>query len=111
MDSRWLYALFLAIDANFRLRRKDISTDARDPGLNLGFAYIVAEMGYKAFLNDHKQVELVAEETSCSNYDAIKSANVRGGPGVAATGLGAVLCSRHDFRRPVSAGDLQKGER
>ncbi|TEB25274.1 hypothetical protein FA13DRAFT_1899707 [Coprinellus micaceus] len=107
---RWLFALFLAIDANFRLRRKDVSSDERDPGLINGYAYIVAEQAYKAYLARFANKPQQVDESTCSNYDAIKSANVRGGPGIAASGMGTVLC-RHDFHRPTSSGDLLKGER
>jgi hypothetical protein len=48
--SRWLYALFLAIDANFRLTRKSVSNDKTDPGLGSGWAYFVEEQPYKAHL-------------------------------------------------------------
>jgi hypothetical protein len=88
-----------------------VSSDERDPGLIQGWAYIVAELAYKRFLETNGARDDTIEETTCSNYDAIKSANIRGGPGVAASGLGAVLCARHAFHRPSSAGDLQKGER
>lgn len=47
---RWKYALFLAIDANFRLKRKAVSSDAVDPSLNRGCAYFVEEGAYKAHL-------------------------------------------------------------
>lgn len=107
---RWLYALFLAMDANFRLRRKDVSSNERDPGLNRGYGYIVHEPDYKAFLKEFGGA-IIDEKDTCNTHDAIKSANIRGGKGVAASGLGAVQCSRHDMRRPVGAGDLQKGER
>jgi hypothetical protein len=36
---RFLYALFLGMDANFRLKRKDVSSEAKDPGLNKGWAF------------------------------------------------------------------------
>jgi hypothetical protein len=49
---RWLYALFLAIDANFRLKRKLVSNSARDPGLGKGWAYFVEEYDYKEFLRE-----------------------------------------------------------
>lgn len=39
--SRFLYSLFLAIDANFRLKRKAVSSDMADPGLCNGLAYFV----------------------------------------------------------------------
>lgn len=47
---RFLYALFLAIDANFRLVRRDVSSDAVDPGLNRGYAFFVEETEYKDIL-------------------------------------------------------------
>ncbi|PBK91046.1 hypothetical protein ARMGADRAFT_1032119 [Armillaria gallica] len=51
------------------------------------------------------------EKSTCNNHDAIKLANSRGGHGAAATGVGAVVCGRHDMKCPMSVGDLQKGER
>lgn len=50
---RWLYALFVAIDANFRLKRRMVSKDSTDPGLSHGWAYFVDETAYKAYLQDH----------------------------------------------------------
>ncbi|KAF8333824.1 hypothetical protein F5887DRAFT_1079836 [Amanita rubescens] len=107
---QWLYALFVGIDANFRLKRLNISNNTRDPSLNHGYAYIVDEGKF----NDHlaKFGNHVQNDTSrCNNHDAIKSASMRGGKGTAATGIGTVECVRHDMKRPVSLGDLQKGER
>ncbi|KAF8879143.1 hypothetical protein BD779DRAFT_1612947 [Infundibulicybe gibba] len=97
---KWRYALFLGIDANFRLKRLNVSNSERDPGLNHGYAYFVHDTAFKEFLKD-----------TCNNHDAIKSASIRGGKGTAASGVGTIECSRHDMKRPVSLGDLQKGER
>jgi hypothetical protein len=58
-SSRWLYALFLAIDANFRLKRKTVSSDDNDPSLNAGSSYFVEECAYKAYLA--KQANLPQE--------------------------------------------------
>jgi hypothetical protein len=38
---------------NFRLKRLDVSTDERDPGLNHGYAYIVEEKAFKAYLQEY----------------------------------------------------------
>lgn len=108
---RWLYTLFLGIDANFRLKRLDVSTDIRDPGLNHGYAYVVEEKAFKSYLQEYDTKIPPEPTTTCNNYDAIKSANSRGGKGLASSGAGTVDCSRHDMKRPVSVGDLQKGER
>ena len=107
---RWLYTLFLAIDANFRLKRFNVSNNLRDPGLNRGYAYLVDEDKFKSYLEQYDS-QVPNEISKCNNHDAIKSANMRGGKGTAASGVGTVECSRHDMKRPVSVGDLQKGER
>ena len=41
----------------------------------------------------------------------MNSADTKDTHGCVVTGLGAVDCARHDFRRPNSVGDLQRGER
>lgn len=108
--ARWLYQLYLGIDANFRLKRRDVSTDATDPGLNHGYAYFVEEIAYKQYLEMHGKSDQ-KETSSCNSHDAVKLANMRGVNGVATSGVGTVECSRHDMKRPCSVGDLQKGER
>lgn len=100
----------MAIDANFRLKRLSASDDKRDPGLNNGYAYFVEEKKYKSYLATVS--DLVPDEPStCNNYDAVKLASIRGGNGVSASGVGAIECARHDMKRPLSVGDLQRGER
>jgi hypothetical protein len=47
---RWLYALFLGIDANFRLQRKLVSNNTFDPGLSHGYSYFVEDVAYKDYL-------------------------------------------------------------
>ena len=47
---RWLYSLFVGIDANFRLKHVNISKDERDPGLNHGYAYVVENAAFKKYL-------------------------------------------------------------
>ncbi|KAH6916353.1 hypothetical protein BKA70DRAFT_1419261 [Coprinopsis sp. MPI-PUGE-AT-0042] len=106
----FIYRLFIAVDANFRLRRKDVSSEERDPGLNQGHAFIVGETRFKEHLAEFGEV-ITEDKSTCNNHDAIKSASVRGGRGTAASGVGIAQCSRHDMRRPEGAGDLQKGER
>ncbi|SJL06441.1 uncharacterized protein ARMOST_09778 [Armillaria ostoyae] len=111
LATRWLYRLFLAIDANFWLRRLNVSSDRSDPGLNLGYAYFVDETAFRNHIDMFGKVIPEEEKSTCNNHDAVKLANSRGGQGAAATGVGAVVCGRHDMKRPLSVGDLQKGER
>jgi hypothetical protein len=54
VDNRWLYTLFLALDANFRMSRKGVSTKDRDPCLTQGRGYFVEDDGFLAHLEAHK---------------------------------------------------------
>ncbi|KAI0702783.1 hypothetical protein C8T65DRAFT_579081 [Cerioporus squamosus] len=107
---RWLYQLYLSLDANFRLKRRKVSTDENDPTLNNGCSYIVSPAAYKDFLTATGNIP-PEKHTHCNNHNAVKLANLKNGATLAATGVGAVDCARHGFRRPCSVGDLQKGER
>jgi len=51
--SRFLYALFLALDANFRMKRKKVSSDEQDPSLSEGWGCFVEERPYKEHLRKH----------------------------------------------------------
>ncbi|KAF9458821.1 hypothetical protein BDZ94DRAFT_1172825 [Collybia nuda] len=107
-DRMWLYTLFIAIDANFRLQRKRVSSDERDPGLGNGWAFFVDETPYKDYLVqnwDHKQ-----DRSTCMSHDAVDKPD-REARGLAASGAGTIDCARHDFKRPNGVGDLQLGER
>ncbi|KAG2338018.1 hypothetical protein BDR05DRAFT_978303 [Suillus weaverae] len=99
-EFQFLYAMFLAIDANFRLVRRNVSSDAIDPGLNCGYAFFVEETVYKDFLASHYRVGNPQEKSTCSSHSAVNLADMRASHGLVATGAGTV-----DF------GDLQKGER
>ncbi|KAG9218385.1 hypothetical protein CCMSSC00406_0007244 [Pleurotus cornucopiae] len=99
-SQQWIYALFLAIDANFRLKRLSASNDARDPSLNRGCAYFVEEAQYKDFLRERANTN-IDEANTCNNYDAVKLASIRGGKGTTASGVGTIECSRHDMKCPV----------
>ncbi|KAG1892934.1 uncharacterized protein F5891DRAFT_986314 [Suillus fuscotomentosus] len=43
----------MAIDANFRLKRRDISSDEADPSLSKGWSYFVEEEKFKSHLKEH----------------------------------------------------------
>lgn len=49
-----LYTQFVSIYVNFQMKRKDISSDRADLGLNNGCAYFIEEKAYKTWLNGHK---------------------------------------------------------
>ena len=53
---RWVYALFIAIDTNFCLKRKTASSNQADLGLNRSWAYFVEEGSYKDYLAQHASI-------------------------------------------------------
>jgi len=106
---RWLYTLFVGIDANFKLKRKKVSSEKIDPSLSKGWSYFVEEQKYKSFLKQHKGWP--QEKSTCSNYDAMAKANSKDVQYLDSSGAGTVDCIRHDMKRPNGVGDLQKGER
>ncbi|KAJ3513190.1 hypothetical protein NLJ89_g3087 [Agrocybe chaxingu] len=107
---QWLYSLFIGIDANFCLKRMNVSSDLQDPGLNHGYAYVVDNTEFQAYLAKYGKA-IPDDKSTCNNHDAIKSASARGGHGTAASGSGTAECARHDMKCPNAVGDLQKGER
>ena len=49
----------MAIDANFRLKRRAISNEARDPALGSGWGYFVEDSAYRDYvraMTDQKEV-------------------------------------------------------
>ncbi|KAG2745146.1 hypothetical protein P692DRAFT_20742764, partial [Suillus brevipes Sb2] len=108
-DKRWLYALFVAIDANFRLKRRAISKDGIDPGLSRGWAYFVEETAYKSHVQQYSGKP--QEKSTCSSHNAVNMADTKASQGLAATGVGTIDCARHNMKLPNGVGDLQKGER
>ncbi|TFK61703.1 hypothetical protein BDN72DRAFT_746198, partial [Pluteus cervinus] len=109
-DKRWLYSLFLSMDANFRLRRrlKRSTSEATDPSLSQGWAYFVTPSQYMEHLNQFDKA-IEQPKSTCSNHSAVNSE--RSTRGLSVTGVGSVGCARHNFFRPHAVGDLQKGER
>ncbi|KAJ7276586.1 hypothetical protein C8J57DRAFT_1061539, partial [Mycena rebaudengoi] len=100
-ERRFLYALFLAMDANFRLKRKDVSSEEKDPGLGPGWAF---------FLRRESLLTSAGQRSTCVSHDAVDKPD-REARGTASSGIGAVDCARHDMKRPQAVGDLQLGER
>ncbi|KAJ6458910.1 hypothetical protein C8R47DRAFT_994891, partial [Mycena vitilis] len=107
-EKRFIHALFLAIDANFRLKRKDVSSEEKDPGLSNGWAFFCEVKKYMAHVKrnwNNKQ-----PRSHCVAHDAVDKPD-REARGTASSGIGAVDCARHNMKRPNAVADLQLGER
>ncbi|KAJ7936005.1 hypothetical protein B0H13DRAFT_2304071 [Mycena leptocephala] len=107
-EKRFLYILFLALDACFRLKRRLVSSELKDPSLGAGWGYVVENAAYRQHLltvTDQKEM------STCSGLAALDYANTKFSRGYSATGVGMGVCARHEFVQPNGVGDLQKGER
>ncbi|KAF7343820.1 CxC2 domain-containing protein [Mycena sanguinolenta] len=107
-SKRFLYAVFLAIDACFRLKRRKISSWWADPSLQDGWSYFVPSQGYAEFV---KGLGDQTEMSTCTGLAALDHANTKYAQGYAATGCGMVTCGRHEVVCKNGVGDLQKGEK
>ncbi|KAK0484196.1 hypothetical protein EDD18DRAFT_1311906 [Armillaria luteobubalina] len=91
----WLDRLFVSVDANFRLKRFNISSDHCDPRLNKGYSYFIDS-------------EIV--NSTCNDHDAVKLTTMCGGKGMSVSRVGAVVCSHHECQWGSSVINLRKGE-
>ncbi|TFY73759.1 hypothetical protein EWM64_g10254 [Hericium alpestre] len=99
--------LFLAMDANFKLKQKKQKKDKQEE-LGPSWGYFVKEDDYQTFL---KAYTAEPEMKNCeSNHSAIDHANILALKCFAVNGVGAVICSCHCFYRKHGVVDLQKGE-
>ncbi|KAF7967636.1 hypothetical protein HWV62_33617 [Athelia sp. TMB] len=106
---RYLFALFLGNDANFRMVRKKVSSEAADPSLSEGWSYFCEMTKYRDHLakyGDQKEVH-----STCVKHHAVNDANTSRFANLATSGIGTIDCARHMMKRPNSLGDLQKGEK
>ncbi|KAF7292546.1 CxC2 domain-containing protein [Mycena kentingensis (nom. inval.)] len=105
-EQRALYVIFLAIDACFRLKRRLVSSELKDPGLGTGWFYMVEWEPYRQYL-----LTVTKQMSTCSGLAALDYANTKFSRGYAATGVGMGVCARHEFVQPNGVADLQRGER
>lgn len=106
-----LLSLFMALDANFRLKQKDRKFRG-DPGLTRGAGYFVNPDLFAQEFRRYEAQPPSRETSTCdSTFAAIERANSRLNKGFSVTGVVAAIDSRHGFVLPNSVADLQKGER
>lgn len=64
---RFIYTLVLAVDANFRLKRRAVSSAERDPALGNGLGYFVEDSSYAQHVLGHADQEDVSVRAPCSH--------------------------------------------
>ncbi|KAJ7025133.1 hypothetical protein C8F04DRAFT_968170 [Mycena alexandri] len=108
VDPKYLYRLILAMDANFKMKNRIRARERADPSLGPGWGAFVEPKAYKRHLRRY-----VAEKdiSTCIAFAALTQKDTRNTAGLRVSGLGGVVCARHECMRPNGLGDLQKGER
>ena len=48
--SRFLYMMIICMDANFRLKNQVVSNYSQDPGLGIGWAYMLPRIPYEQYV-------------------------------------------------------------
>jgi hypothetical protein len=59
---RFIYNIYFALDACFRLKRGMVSSELKDPGLGTGMVFMLENHSYHEFLltvTDQKEVRIV----------------------------------------------------
>ncbi|KAF8144866.1 hypothetical protein K438DRAFT_1992428 [Mycena galopus ATCC 62051] len=105
---KFLYIIFLAIDACFRLKRRLVSSELKGPMLGSGWSYMVETKPYRQFMlsvTDQKEM------STCSGLAALNHANTKFSRSYSATGVGMGVCVQHEFVQANGVADLQRGER
>ncbi|KZP03688.1 hypothetical protein FIBSPDRAFT_915265 [Athelia psychrophila] len=106
---QFIFEQLLAADANFRMVRRKVSSEAADPTLSPGLSYFCEMSKYREHLakyGDQKETH-----STCVKHHAVGDANTSRFANLAASGIGTIDCTRHMMKRPNSVGKLQKGER
>ncbi|KAJ3817509.1 hypothetical protein F5880DRAFT_1626284 [Lentinula raphanica] len=104
----YLYWIYFAIDACFRLKRRLVSSEKLDPDLDVGGSYFTEDTLFRQYLSSVTDQQ---EMSTCTGLSALDHANTKFSRGYATTGVGLGVCARHEFIQRNGVVDLQKGER
>ncbi|KAJ7856413.1 hypothetical protein B0H13DRAFT_1902672 [Mycena leptocephala] len=107
-EDRFLYTLFIALDACFRLKRWLVSSELKDPDSGPGWAYMVETGACREYL---QMVMNQKDMDTCSGLAALDCANTKFSRWYSTTGVGMGVCAWHEFVQANGVGNLQKGER
>ncbi|KAJ7128209.1 hypothetical protein C8R43DRAFT_897228 [Mycena crocata] len=107
-EFRFLYMLILAMDANFRMKSRLRKNARPDRPLGPGLGYMLNGEPYREHLKGYIGEKDVS---TCIAFAALLQKDTRVTTGLRCSGVGGVVCARHEVVRPQGIGDLQKGER
>lgn len=119
-----MYRPVICLDANFRLKNQLVSNYSQDPGLGIGWAYMLPRAEYESYVlsqanDDDVSFFIVQKSTcltvgqisTCVGFQALAKSNTKFSKGLRYTGVGMGSCGRSEMIMPLGVGNLQKGER
>ncbi|PPR02783.1 hypothetical protein CVT26_009394 [Gymnopilus dilepis] len=107
-NMKFLYMFFICMDANFRLKNQLVSNYSQDPGLGIGWAYMVPRKPYEKYVLSKASDDDIS---TCVGFQALAKANSKYSVSLRYTGVNAVVCGRSKMIFPQGVGNLHKGER
>ncbi|KAG6905120.1 hypothetical protein DXG01_004759, partial [Tephrocybe rancida] len=102
-----LYQAVVFMDANFCLKNQLISNFSQDPGLGIGWAYMVSRPVYEKYVLSQATTQDIS---TCVGFSALAKANTKFSKGLHYTGVGAITCGQSEMFLPCGVANLQKGE-
>ncbi|TRM56325.1 hypothetical protein BD626DRAFT_357487, partial [Schizophyllum amplum] len=100
---KYRFRTILAVDANFRLKNRIRKNENSGPALGEGLGYFVDTAPYKEHIANYI--------SSCIAFAALAEKDTKITKGLRVSGVGGVICARHEVIQPHGFADLQKGER
>lgn len=98
------------MDGNKKATRLNTSSDARDPGLNVGRAFFIDPLAHRQHVEMFDK-RFPATKSTCNDHKALSSGATAREQNCTVTGVFSVFCARHDTFRPQGTTDLRVGER
>ncbi|KAL1661534.1 hypothetical protein GGF50DRAFT_60884, partial [Schizophyllum commune] len=107
-SEKYRFMTMLAVDANFRLKNRIRANETGGGALGEGYGYFVDTQPYKDHLAGYVKE---SDISSCIAFAALTEKDTKITKGLRVSGVGGVICARHELIQPHGFGDLQKGER
>ncbi|KAF9065627.1 hypothetical protein BDP27DRAFT_1366228 [Rhodocollybia butyracea] len=110
-EKSWVYKLFTAMDGNMKQVRLNASSEARDPGFNVGRAFFLDPVAHRNHVEQFDK-RFPPQRSTCNDYKAVSGAVERGREhNCTVSGIFSVFCAWHDTFRPQGTTDLRYNER
>ncbi|TRM58348.1 hypothetical protein BD626DRAFT_573568 [Schizophyllum amplum] len=107
-NEKYRFQTILAVDANFRLKNRIRKNERSEAALGEGLGYFVDTVPYKEHVKGYVSEKDIS---SCIAFQALAEKDTKLTTGLRVSGVGGIICARHEIVQPHGLVDLQKGER